>query len=651
MKAIKIISFTILTLVGFMFMGELNILNLDTFQHNYYSADFYADNNGKKVESREMIRDFCDAGEKHNVDFFAVVFSWDKSYVYDTRIIGTDAAIDYLIRQGISEGNNKSLFFENQNISFEKFKDQEDVSSINEYYFIGGEAQYENIVAFKSELVDKYGGGFPREKGSEAQIILTTIAVWGTILLIIAALSLYELSYKRKENMIRAIMGENLVRITVRDIVVDTFACSFIFFLWATILKAFSNVTFKFDWTLGCFFVFLIVNGLIDLRGLRANYKQVLSGGENENSTLTVNYLLKAILTVVTIIVLSTNYLIIDNAINVYEQREFFDKHDNYSYYKMSYGLDAVSENHDPDENLYQRFYEQFYDCSYQYTDMTENYEMSTPLVMINRKAFIELSREYEEIRNAKVEENSITLLLPKGITPYTNDYESAKSIASEYGEWNIDEYDGEIMVEGIHCNGVNYAMNMYKNPMMIIDNSTKKNETTLRGYDAYYNYDIMYSIPEPKWKDFKSGNKIPEEYVSVTNVKDEYVYEWMQHKRKMALTIILSIFILFLEFALMVLIIRMEYQFNAVEMALMKVHGYSLAERNTRLISGSIIFGLMGIIVALVLSIITNLPGIIVPIIVIGAGLVLCEIIFVFLKAQSLEKRKISTILKGEWI
>ncbi len=136
MKKIKVAVFGILILMGFLAMGELSILNLDTFQEKYYDTEFYIDNSGRDTTSREMAKDLCRAGDKHDVDFFTIRYSWDKSYLYDTEIIGTDGAIDHLKKSGIREGRNRSLFFESQNVTFSSISGEKDISDITLYYLI-----------------------------------------------------------------------------------------------------------------------------------------------------------------------------------------------------------------------------------------------------------------------------------------------------------------------------------------------------------------------------------------------------------------------------------------------------------------------------------------------------------------------------------
>lgn len=659
MKQIKIAIFCVLALTGFLFMGELSILNLDSFQSEYYESDFYIDSLSKGTTSREMISDFCKAAKNNDVDFFAVKFTWDKTFSYDTTIIGTQAAIKHLKKAGIKEGDNKSLFFEDQVVSFENIKDAADVSMINTYYFIGDESKYDNICHFKLDLVDKYGGSFPREKGSGAARILMLVTIWGIIFSIVIALSLYEVSYKKKENMIRVILGESLAGILTRNLLCDTISFVVVFLALSIMLKSISNVTFMFSGTLCMFLIFIAINALINLNYLRTNYKKDLASGEGDNGFIATSYVLKVMLLIITIIVLSVNYIMIHEALNIRQQKTFFHDHKNCSYYKMSYGMDNISEESDPDVELYSKLYEKFSNDAYQYVDLSEYYSMKRPLVLLNKNSFREVCQENKRINDISkdIENDKVSLLLPESIKEGSTEYECALETndgtflsAGEYGSWNIVRYKEGITVEAVHNNGTKYSMQKYKNPVILLDNTRYDAGDYTTGYDPYYNYDIMYDISKSEWEEFRTDNQIPEAYLSITNVNDEFLHEYMQQNRKLLLAVVFSIFILFLEFSLMILIIRMEYQFNAIEMALMKIHGYSLYERNVRLIKGTIGFGIAGIILALVLSLMLKMIYVVIPVVIIGVGLILCETVFIVCRANSVEKQRVATILKAIW-
>ena len=660
MKKIKVAVFGILILMGFLAMGELSILNLDTFQEKYYDTEFYIDNSGRDITSREMAKDLCRACDKHDVDFFTIRYSWDKSYLYDTEIIGTDGAIDHLKKSGIREGRNRSLFFESQNVTFSSIAGEKDISDITLYYLIGNESDYDRICAFKSELVDKYGGGFPKEKDSNLDIPMDTIVVWAVIFAIILALSLYETACMKKEAMIRVLMGEDMLKIFLRSVITDTLSFAALFALMSLILQRVSNVTFKYHWVICMFIVFLILNAVISTRLLRPDYKRDLASGEGDNSLLAINYVLKAVLTVIAIAVISINCGMIHESLKIYEQKDFFRSHDNCSYYKISYGFDMTSEINDPDESLYRDFYAKFQNRSFQYADLSDYYDMRHPFIVVNRNTFDELSAGYPQLKTLeeKVTSGNVSLLLPSDIVYGTSEYEKVMEMndgsfftETEYGSWKKLNYDDGIKVTGIHESGRGYKTNRYSDPVLLVDNTTYDGSPGSTGYDFYYNYDIMYDIPDKDWQQFVDTHDLDDSNISVTNVMDDYSYRWAQSKRKLTISAAFTLFILFLELSLIIMIIKMEYQFNAAEMAIRKIHGYSLYERNIRLVKETVVSGMTGIIAASILCRITG-ADIGIPLLAAsGLLLIILEIICILVKAGSVENHKIATILKGERI
>lgn len=658
MKTIKLGVFGILVLMGFLFMGELSLLNLSTFQEAYYEADFYINSSGREVNSHEMIEDLCRAGKKHNVDFFALEYSWDKSYLYETRIIGTKGAIEHLKKSGIKEGANKSLFFENQRALFCDIQEETDISNITTWYFTGGKEEYENIRAFKVDLVDKYGGGFPKEMGSGAGTILSLLFVWCTVFCIVLALSLYETAYMKKEAMLRVIMGENIVRLYLKSVLQDTAAFVLLFIFLSFVLRLVSNVAFKLPWVSGLFVLFLLLNLAIQAGMLRLDYKKTLASGTGDNGFLAINYVIKAGLAIVAILVVSINVTMISEALDLYEQKDFFRKHSNCSYYKMSYGVDAITEEQDPDEGLYKRFYAAFQNQSFQYADLSEYYTLRHPFIVINRNSLQELTSQYPQLAAIKqaVGTSKISLLLPASIKEGSADYENVMEMnddirfsESEYGKWKIISYENGIQVVGIHSNSTGHTTSNYRDPILLLDNTSYKTEASTTGYDFYSNYDILYHIPAKQWEQFRSKAKLEDRYISITNAMEEYTHEWNQSKRKMILSIVLAAFVLFLELSLIALIIQMEYHFNAIEMAIRKVHGYSLYERNVRLVKATLIFGILGIVLSIILGRLLNVGVSAWQLAVVGTVLILAEMGCIFIKANSVEKRKVAAILKGE--
>lgn len=667
MKKTKLIAFTLLCAIGLLFMGELNNLHLTSFRDEYYSADFYQNTLHPAPSTQEMVDDFQRASKKFRVDFFTIQFDWQKAYRYETRIIGTPGAIRHLKETGIKEGNNRSLFFETETIRYIPFSqyaalsDTQTVSDATTLYLIGDAADLERLRAFKAELIDKYSGGYPKDKGSDMEATLGIPAIWSLIFGIILLLSCYEAFYMRKEHMLRLVMGESIMGAFLRSILIDT--CGFVLILAAEVvlLSEISFVRYRFSWVLAAFGVFLLLNIAASTIILRVNYRRDFAGAGRGSRLLIVNYGLKVVLTVIVLLIISLNINGISEAYQLYTQKGFFQQHQAYAFYKMSYGIDATDEEgYGPDDDMYRTFYETFQDQSLIYADLSGNYRMKYPFVLLNRNAFHELCREYPEIRRLQrqIEEHKVSILFPSTIRKGSTDYEYAMEMnddaffsESEYGAWNILSYEPGVSVQAIHESGLGYQLSRYRDPVIFVDTTTFRNKPGTTGYDQYYNYDVLYHIPEAKWLSFKKTFRLHDDLVSVTNAKKLYDFVWTHKHRQMMLLIVLMVFTCFLEASLLLLILRMEYQNNAVEMALMKVHGYSLLERNRKLFKSALYAGCMGILLSIVLNRFGKIGADPTVMLLTGAVFIALEMLGIFLNAQSLEKHRVSTILKGERI
>jgi len=115
-----------------------------------------------------------------------------------------------------------------------------------------------------------------------------------------------------------------------------------------------------------------------------------------------------------------------------------------------------------------------------------------------------------------------------------------------------------------------------------------------------------------------------------------------------MKLSIVLSILLLAIESSLIFFIILMEYRFNSKELALQKILGYSVLERNRKLILITLLSSMLSI---LIMFVILKLGGFKIDIhfIWIGIVLALIEILYLINRAIAIEKRRLTSILKGE--
>lgn len=665
MKAIKIVISVILISFGLLFMGELSVLNTDTFQNDFYSVDFYMNSSSRNVKTREMTKDLCNAGKKHKVDFFAVEQFWDKDYQNDVNIIGTKGAINSLKKKGIKPGYNKSVVFDDVRVKFTDINDVADLSKIKTFYLFGDKKDLNRLRAFKSDLVDKYGGSFPKREGRSSELLLNTSVAWGLIIFLMLLFSFYEAACIKKEYAVRCILGQNIKVLFIKSILTDACSTMIIYVSMSVILSRFSNVSFKYQWVLVFVMIYIILNSLIFLNNISINFRRDLTVGKYNHGILYVNYGMKFFITVITIIVISINFINIKQGYNSYKQKEFFNYHGKFAYYKMSKDVENLENDRDikveekgksADEKLYEDFYGKFQSKAWLYSDMTGNYNIKYPFIFVNKNGFKYLCKANPDLKSIEknVMEHNTSILFPENIKKGSRKYNEALEMndgeflsEDEYGKWNVKKYD-KCNAVGIHDNGKGLETVWYKNPVILVSNAVYK-KTKATGYDAYCNYDIMYNISESEWKQFVDKHKIDKHYISITNSRSAYLHDWNQKKHIMMLTAGLVIFMFLLELSLIFLVIKLEYYFNAIEMAIMKVHGYSFFERNGFLIKSTFFSCFLGLMITLIINHIFSIGGDFFIIAAMSGILFLFELLIIMIKGNFIEKKSVIAILKGE--
>lgn len=656
MKKIKIIVIYLLITIGFMFSGELFILYLDGFQESYYQSGFDFVNREADIEEEEVIQDFLNAGKAYDVDFFFLDSKIISAYAKEITIFGTPNALKTLQAKGILEGKHNSLFMGETQVRYEDFSNIKTIEKFKDSYYIGDQSQLEAMRLFKASLVDKYSGGLPKLFSSDKETWLNLFSVWFIIFGLILLLTIYEIISLKKEIMVRITLGEDVRAVfgknALADIAILASALLSVPFLLSSLSN--SNVLFKIQTLAPAFMVFMIANTLINAAILRINFKKDIVTRRSGGGLLAANYILKTMTTILTLIVLSSNFAILAQGYLMHKQGDFFSAHKDYSYYKLNYRVNNhLGKTISDTETMNQEFYKRFQKFSLQYNDLTANYSSPYPVILINRNSFKEISR----LNNALVEaiqsaDEDYYILIPPGISEDSLEYTIANHIFTTFWGRNIDSsiktklYDDDISLVGVH-NMEKYVSRPMENPIILFNNTIQQIDESQADKAMYYAYSTLYNIPEQDFNNFIEEYQLSDQIVVKSNVLDVYEYNWAIMSRNMKLIVILSFFLLALEIALISFLIKLEYRFNAMELALKKVLGYSLYARNKRLILITLVVFLLSIILAFFLR---GLLGIAEGANLIWGGLILLavELVFIAKKAGAMEKANVPAILKG---
>lgn len=109
MKLIKYITSFILFFITLIFIGEIYVWNLDSFETEYKYVTFYLQENTTKSE---MLNDIVVAAEKENVSIFVVDKKFTSLYTETINIYTTNKeAQNFLaLNSMVKEGRYESIF-------------------------------------------------------------------------------------------------------------------------------------------------------------------------------------------------------------------------------------------------------------------------------------------------------------------------------------------------------------------------------------------------------------------------------------------------------------------------------------------------------------------------------------------------------------
>jgi hypothetical protein len=646
---------------GFIFNGELFIYYLNGFQESFYRAGFAFTELEVWMKNDYIINDFIKSSSNNNVDFFVI----EKNLISDNEmeiiVWGTVRAKDYIKDLGIEGKKYESMFSGNVRVIFHNIKEKEEIIKSEFFYIMSPENNINDIRGFKRELVNKYGGGFPQIYGSNREIMLNLSYVWGSIFILLLILTIYSLSLQKKENLIKIILGTNVGYIFFSNLLRDGAFLVVTYFSISKLLSTFSNVYFKSSFINIIFVIFITAVLLLNITVFNINLKKHLSNSSQSLKFLQINYILKIVLTVVAIALLTSNFVIIDNGANYNSQKSFFISHKGYNYYQLNYKDDFVKINNRLVDTamIHQEFYTRFYEKSLQYIDMSLNLDSTYPITLINSNAKNELVKTNKDIENmmSKVEEGYMYLFIPESIEADKKEINAIKDVVFFYfdsvtdNELNEISYTEDISLVSIHTQLHQYSSKKYKNPIILLDTRTPtQNKDRQIERALYYAYNVMYCITDEEFNKFKKDYKLEQHIAKETDSLEEYKLNQKLISRLSRIVLVLTFFIILIEVVIIMLIIRMEYSINAVEITLKKLLGYGILERNGRII-GLITFGsVICIIVSTIINIILKLET--AKYLLLGSALIfILELFYTLFRIRAIEKIKTANILKGEYV
>ncbi|MFT8323543.1 MAG: DUF1430 domain-containing protein, partial [Bacillus sp. (in: firmicutes)] len=615
----------------------------DFYNRLFHTTFFKPD----KTSNEEMNNELITAAEKHHVSLFSIERNIQSTVKSEMTIFGDSAVLNDLKNKGIVFTKNQSLFLGDLKVKNENFAKFQNKERGHDYYLIGEE---QNIIKFKQQLINKYGGGFPRigSFSNADQIVFVFLSV---CLLLILFLTFYEIQLLKKEISIRVLMGVNLTHLILKQIVMDIIVLVCIYIICFILTNPLHHSLFLINIQVIAFSCFLFLNSVLYIILLKGDFRKTLSSASGK-SVLTLNYGLKVVMSVLSILSITVMSTFIDEGINYYKQKDIISAFKEYSYVELNYrDVNRLVDS----AKIREAFHHQFQSKSVEITNIQAtvegytDFEFNYPVIRMNGGYKAKLPKEIQQ----RLTGDFVHILIPNRFKKENIPFKGIENAYSFYETphppFKVTYYDSDIDV--LSVKNMYYAFNtkLEENPIIMYNSTFTAEESSdeLAHIRTYIAYDIMYNITEEEYQEFLAAHNFNDELEAKINIKNLYDYNWKIIKRAMYISFILLGLILCMNIFIVMTILKVEYTFNAKELLLKKLLGRSLFERNKKIINLSIGACLLSILISIVISVFIKNPFI--NYLTLGGIIILLfDCLILYVNITRLEQKNIIKVLKG---
>lgn len=611
----------------------------------------------------------------------------------DENLIRTDVTVycsDEKAKQYLREaclvepGVYKSVFLSEANVRFAQLKDCRVAGKTVFISLLGDVCGEQALIdqmsvqyAVETQSTGNRGGGF---YSSEAFLI--QLALWGLACTIIAVMGLYEVMLARKETAVQYSLGERPVRLYLKKILLDSAVFLLLFAAVFRGLSQFTHSLFAFPVSMGMLGALLVVNALALTPLLRVDLRRAFSGVGGSHALLSASYAMKLLTCVLTVVVAAAGIGVAAEMLELKKQGDFFKKYRDYSYISMRPAVEDLTVRDESAVLLYHLQRECFREGNVVLQSTYTTFQnmgdgKSREGIVCNRNAKDNLLESIPGLKEEMLGEEKMYIILPsypgqekdlKKIMDFAQpalDGDAGYFFCHKY-EIELISYDGPANLVALDDSNSGTGK-ICRDPIIYFSNLDESKLTIpyekgklLRsdgfasewegglGYGPYCPY-LMFRLTDAEISDFarRNGFSLTEDYYSKTNVYESFVQTDIRAEKVLILLGILFFFLFLLEVVLISTVIRMEYSVNAKELAVKRVLGYGVLQKNWRIFAATFSVIFLGLAAALTMSLLLELAS---PLAVI-AGCVLpaaAESAVILWNIIKTEKAQLVKILKG---
>ena len=645
-KLIKCIPVFVIFIFGFAMQGELFHLTLGRTIFASYPASYC---NIKESEFISFQNSIEQNAKATNVSYFFMSLE-NESRLAKKLIIYTDEdAVKQVLKKEkhIQEGFYQSLLSGVTEVVFLPLKDfSYDTLMLEPYLGMIGTEEARN--SFYESLQSEYDISYPQIVESEETDMV--VIVWSMVSMFLILINAGTILRNKKEILIRAVYGEDIVNITIRSMIEDLVLYESLYWFAKYFVSGIISGDYKPELVFLVFQVGCLIAVSLNLLYLKADVRAVFSNVTENKGTLRFLYLLKAVAFAIAVFTLTTNLSSLervalskgsDSLYSIYKDGMFLSTSD------KQWSMEESDKRESLEESLWDTLYKEYY-------------EIIRPIVFIpiaeEKHLFIIMNHFAEpllpdsiltELERKKKTQKDVIIIHP-------NDYkvinEDIKGLLRLYLdnmdaiEWKTMEYNTNIHVPYVSMNQLT-GFSEEKNPILIYCSENVDLNSFIFGNSQNVIYDMTENTLERLDKELEVS-KQGFRFIS-TNMGKLYKYQMNFIRQLIQFLSSLCILVVFLDFAITITLCNMRYRIFGTEYAIKKVVGYSFWENykgqffKQNGINGMLVF------VLVVLGTITKVYEPFTCFLV-GLAVILIETMVMVSSIFRIEKTSVRKVLKG---
>lgn len=689
MKYIKnIISFLLLLAISIC-IGEFYQIHISEIPNNKFITFSSVD----KKQTQEFYRDLVTIANNNNVTiYYANVDSNINFTTTDVTIYYSDKKVcdffeeEYFINSGVS----KSIFLSNGNVEFKALdKSSTYISKDVCFYLICEEINGTN---FLNEIEKKYdvdnysfSNADPTFNKSTAFYIQTIL--WIIAYSIVLIVNLYDIMISQKELAVRLSLGERKIVLYLKRIFYDNtiYILNFIIAFYG--LSKFTNTLFSFKISIQFFSGMLILNSFLSLMLCKIDIKKAFTGNTSTKPILIFSYVLKLITSILLVLVLAIGIGKTVQTHNLRKMDKFLSYFKEYYFIDMSYSI-KNSNIEDETAVLKYRLQKEFFDnksaiVQSEFIDfgkLSDNQEHKG--LVCNKNTEDYLKEIIPELKNKKLE-HKMYVLIPE-YKNYKNDYDMIIDFAQPDLNGNkgyifFHKYETEVILYKPNITLVAFnnteasKIDLYKNPIIYFSYLDESNleiqnpygtlvERKLSDGGLYENwigginnvaYDncLMIRATDDELISFaiKNNFSFENDYFNKLNVYDNYIHSLLRNEKTLVMMYLLMLILLIMESLLVSNVVKLEYNINSKELAIKRILGYSILQKNKKIFLLTSIVVITGFVSSILICIIYSIVNTLLFLLLGYLVLSTIEILVILYYIIKTEKIEIIKILKGD--